>query len=146
MTAETNTQTTTDPAMTVIAFWQQWMEQSSRGTKALLDALDSASDPSAVQKRWMDAVSENLEGFLRTPAFLEMMKRNLKAMTDLKMMQDQIIEGTAGQLGLPLAKDITGLFERLSSMNHAILDRLSAIEARLDSLDGKAKKTGESGG
>ena len=39
-----------------------------------------------------------------TPAFLEIIKNNLKAVTDLKGMQDQIIEDTARQFGMPLAE------------------------------------------
>ena len=45
-------------------------------------------------------------------------------MTDLKGLQDQVVEDTARQFGMPLAKDITGLYERLHSIEQTILDRL----------------------
>ena len=58
-------------------------------------------------------------------------------MTDLKGMQDQVIQDTARQFGMPLATDITGLFERLHSTEQTILDRLTAIEERLKAIEPK---------
>lgn len=123
-----------DPAAALTAFWVQWLEQSSRGTQALLEAAQSVSDPNRLQQAWLDATAQSFESFLRSPAFLELMRRNLKMLTDLKSMQDQAISGTARQLGLPLANDISGLFERLHSTEQTILNRLQAIEDRLDVL------------
>ena len=119
------------------SFWTQWLEQSSRGTQALLEVMQTAGDPQQIQRRWLDAVSRSLEDFMHTPTFLELLKNNLKAVTDLKGMQDQVIEDTARQFGMPLAKDITGLFERLHSTEQTILDRLTAIEERLKAIEPK---------
>ena len=58
---------------------------------------------------------------MRSPAFLEAMQRNLKAMTDLKSMQDQVVQDMARHVGVPLASDIHGLFERLHSVEQTIL-------------------------
>lgn len=129
-----NPGTAADPAAALTAFWVQWLEQSSRGTQALLEALQSASDPNQLQQAWLDATAQSFESFLRSPAYLELMRRNLKLMTDLKTMQDQAVHGTARHLGLPLADDISGLFERLNSTEQTILNRLQAIEDRLDAL------------
>jgi len=124
-----------DPVSALMGFWSQWMEQSARGTQALLEAAASAGDPDALRKHWTEAMSEASEKFLRTPVFMEMMRQNLKAITDLKRLQDNAVEGTARQLGLPLASDITGLFERLASTERKILARLTAIEERLDAME-----------
>ena len=94
-----------------------------------------AADPEALaRRRWRRASTASCG----RPAFLELMKHNLKAMTDLKVMQDQVVQDTARQFGLPLADDITGLFERLHSTEQTILDRLEAIEDRLKSDRGQA--------
>jgi len=77
---------------------------------------------------------------MRTPAFLEALKINLKTMTDLKKMQDQVIEDTARHIGVPLATDIHGLFERLNVIEQSILARLSAIEEKLERLEPKTPK------
>jgi hypothetical protein len=132
-----NSSSTADPAAVMTSFWTQWLEQSSRGTQALLEVMNAAGDPQVVQRRWLDAVSRSLEEFMRTPMFLELMKNNLKAITDFKVLQDQAIQDTARQFGLPLAADITGLFERLHSAEQTILDRLKAIEDRLKAIEAK---------
>jgi len=128
---------TTDPSIMIASFWTQWLEQSNRGTQALFEAMQTASDPQQFQRRWLDAVSRSLDDFMRTPTFLEILKNNLKAVTDLKGMQDQVVQDTARHFGLPLAADITGLFERLHSTEQNIVTRLQAIEDRLKAIETK---------
>jgi predicted component of type VI protein secretion system len=128
-----------DHVNAIAAFWTQWLEQSARGTQALLEAMQTTTDPKAIQKLTLDTLSDTVESFMRTPAFMEIMKRNMKAMTDYKMMQDQVIRGTARQLGLPLGDDIFGLFERLHSTEQTILSRLEAIENRLSAIEAQVK-------
>jgi hypothetical protein len=126
-----------DPSAAIVSFWSQWLEQSARGTQAMLETMQSAGDPQQMQRQWLDAVSRSLDDFMRTPVFLEAMKRNLKALTDMKGLQDQVLQGTARQFGLPLADDITGLFERLKSTEQTIIGRLKAIEDRLKAIESK---------
>ena len=132
-----NSSVATDPSTMVASFWTQWLEQSSRGTQALLEAMQTAGDPQQLQRRWLEAVSRSLDEFMRTPTFLELLKNNLKAITDLKGMQDQVVQDTARHFGLPLAADITGLFERLHSTEQNIVNRLQAIEERLKAIETK---------
>ncbi len=132
-----NTSVATDSTNMVASFWTQWLEQSNRGTQAVLEAMQIAGDPQQIQRHWLDAVSRSLDEFMRSPAFLELLRHNLKTITDLKGLQDQIIQDTARHLGLPLAADITGLFERLHSAEQNILNRLQAIEERLKSIETK---------
>jgi len=127
----------TDPSTMMASFWTQWLEQSSRGTQALLEAMQTVGDPQQIQRRWLDAVSQSLDDFMRTPTFLELLGNNLKTITDLKGMQDEVIQDTARHFGLPLAADITGLFERLHSTEQNILNRLQAIEERLKGIETK---------
>jgi hypothetical protein len=126
-----------DPTAALCSIWTQWLEQSAHGTQAMLEAMQTASDPQRVQRRWLDAVARSVEDFMRTPAFMEAMKRNLKMMTDLKVLQDQVLQNAARQLGQPLAADITGLFERLNSTEQTIVSRLRAIEGRLKAVEAK---------
>ncbi|HEX8202088.1 MAG TPA: hypothetical protein VF590_16555 [Isosphaeraceae bacterium] len=126
-----------DPTAALASFWTQWLEQSTRGTQAMMEAMNSVSDPQQAQRQWLDAVSRGIEDFMRTPVFLEAMKRNMKALTDMKTMQDQVLQGAARQLGMPLADDIAGLFERLKSTEQTIINRLKAIEDRLKAIEAK---------
>lgn len=132
-----NSDPAADPAATLFSFWTQWMEQSARGTQAMLEAMQSAGDPQQMQRHWLDAVARSIEDFMRTPAFLEAMKRDLKVVTDLKRLQDQVVHAGARQLGKPMAADITGLFDRLQSTEQTIVNRLQAIEDRLKAVEDK---------
>jgi len=132
-----NSSVATDPSTMMASFWTQWLEQSSRGTQALLEAMQTVGDPQQIQRRWLDAVSQSLDDFMRTPTFLELLGNNLKTITDLKGMQDEVIQDTARHFGLPLAADITGLFERLHSTEQNILNRLQAIEEQLKGIETK---------
>lgn len=138
MPSDGDTKTAADLSNALAIFWAQCFEQSERQTRALLQAMEVAGDPRQLQQRWLDAVAQNLESFMRTPAFLQLMKQNLKAITDLKGLQDQAVKGTARQLGAPLADDITGLYERLHSTEQTILNRLRAIEDRLKAIEAKS--------
>src|SRR5512135_211840 len=129
--------TVADAATAAAAFWTQWLEQSSRSTQTLLEAMQATGDPKKVHQHWLDAVAQSLENFMRTPAFLEAMKQNLKVVTDLKGLQNQIVQGTARELGMPLADDITGLFERLNSVEQKILTRLGALDSQLSTVEAK---------
>ena len=126
-----------DAMKTMSELWATWLEQSNHQARAVLDTMQSAGDSQGFQKRWLDAVASSLDSFMRTPAFLESMQKNLKAMTDLKVMQDQFLQDTARQLGVPHAMDITGLFERLRAVEQTILRRLDDIEARLNAIERK---------
>jgi len=126
-----------DPATALFSFWTQWLEQSTRGTQAMLEAMQTASDPQQAQRHWVEAVSRSIEDFMRTPVFMEAMKRNLKMMTDLKGVKDQALQSVAQHLGQPTVADITGLFERLNSTEQTIVARLRAIEERLKAIEGK---------
>jgi len=126
-----------DPSSTFYSFWTQWMEQSARGTQAVLEVMQAAGDPQQFQRHWVDAVARSIDDFMRTPVFMEAMRQNLKVATDLKRMQDQAVQDTARQFGQPLAADITGLFERLNSTERTIVARLQAIEDRLKALETK---------
>ena len=127
----------TDPATAITRLWADWFARSNDQARALLDAMRPLGDPQQFQRRWLDAVAQSLDGFMRTPAFLEAMQRNLKMMTDLKALQDRFTRDLARQAGLPTAADITGLFERLNSVEQEVLARLRVIETRLKIVEAK---------
>lgn len=128
---------TADMINQFVSFWSQCFEHAGAQTKAMLDTLQGAKDVEDLHRRWLAALSQSLDSFMRTPMFMEMMKQNLKSMTDLKMAQDQTGQAVARHLGAPLASDITGLFERLNSIEQSILTRINKIEGRLKSIEAK---------
>jgi len=137
MSENRDTKATADPASSLAAFWTQCFNQSDHQARALLEAMQAAGDPQQMQRRWLDALGQSLDSFMRSPAFLDAMKQNLKTMTDVKGLQDQLVQGAARQVGVPLADDITGLFERLNSVERAILQHLKKIDSRLEAVEAK---------
>lgn len=136
--SETKPAAAADPASMVAAFWTQWLEQSTRGTQAILEIMQGVGGPQQAKQRyerWLETAAESFDSFFRTPPFMELMRQQLKAITDLKTMQDQVFKGAARHLGMPLADDVFGLFERLHSTEQTILDRLQSIEERLQAIE-----------
>jgi hypothetical protein len=132
-----NSSSSVDPAFPFAGLWNGYLEQADAQGKAMLECLQSFGDPQKMQKSWLETLSRNLDTYLRSPAFLDLLQRNLKAMTDVKAFQDQVVQDIARQVGLPLASDIYGLFERLHSVDNAIVSRLKAIEGRLASIEAR---------
>jgi hypothetical protein len=126
-----------DPSFPFAGLWSGYLEQADAQGKALLECFQSFGDPQQMQKKWLDSLSKSLENYMKSPAFLEGLQRNLKTLTDLKAFQDQVVQEIARQVGVPLASDINGLFERLYSVQHTILARLKAIEGRLATIESK---------
>jgi hypothetical protein len=56
-------------------------------------------------------------------------------MVDLKLAQDQLTQSVAQQAGLPLAADVTGVFERVNSAEQTILTRLAQLDERLKAIE-----------
>ena len=123
-------------ASSIAEFWAQWFAQSNEQARALLEAMRTFGEPQEMYRRWLDAVAQALDEFMRTPAFLEAMSRHLKLMTDLKVMQDQVVQDAARHVGAPLASDLTGLFERINGNERAMQAQLRAIQERLDRIEG----------
>src|SRR5262249_1333384 len=125
----------------LLDFWSKYVEQSQEQMKVLLDGVSGVGDPAALRRLWLDSLSKSLESYLRTPAFLEGMRRNLEVMTHLKGNAEDIAQEVARNAGIPRLGDISGLFERLQIGQEAILARLTGIEHRLERLENRRKHT-----
>jgi hypothetical protein len=121
-------------------FWSKTIEQSQEQSAVLLEAMQGVPDAEALRRRWLDSLSQNLDTFLRSPPFLEAMRRNFEAMTETKSHAEETAQKISRETGLPRLSDVSGLFERLRLAQEVILDRLSAIERRLEAIETHAKR------
>jgi hypothetical protein len=133
------TASTVDPARDFLDFWRSYFEQTAIQTRIFLETMQGGKAVDQMHHQWLESLSQSLDRFMRTPAFLEMLKLSLKRMIDLKLAQDQLTQSAVQRSGLPLASDVAGVFERVHGVEQAILarldqldDRLKAIEAKLD--------------
>jgi hypothetical protein len=121
-------------------FWSNCIEQSKAQTSALLETMPGVPDPETLRRRWLDSLSQNLDTFLRSPAFLEAMRRNFESMTETKSHREQVAQSLARETGIPRMPDVSGLFERLRLAQEVILDHLAAIERRLEAIETIVKR------
>jgi hypothetical protein len=126
-----------DPARDFLEFWRNYFEQTAIQTRILLESVQGGKslDQLQLHNQYLASLSQNLDGFMRTPAFLEVLKQSLKRMIDVKQMQDQVTQTVAQQTGLPMTADITGVFERVHSAEQTILTRLAMLDDRLEAIE-----------
>ena len=124
-----------DPARDFLEFWRNYFEQTAIQTRILLEGMQGGKSLDQLHTQGLESLSQSLDGFMRTPAFLEVLKQSLKRMIDLKQMQDQMSQSIAQQTGLPLAADVTGVFERVHSAEQTILTQLAMLDDRLKAIE-----------
>ena len=118
-----------------LEFWKSYFEQTAIQTRILLEATQGGKSLDQLHTQWLESLGQSLDGFMRTPAFLEVLKQSLKRMIDLKRMQDQMSQSIAQPTGLPLAVDVTGVLERVHSTEQIILARLAKLDDRLKAVE-----------
>jgi hypothetical protein len=124
-----------DPARDFLEFWRNYFEQTAIQTRILLEGMQGGKSQDQLHNQGLTSLSQSLDGFMRTPAFLEALKQSLKRMIDLKLMQDQVAQTVSQQTGLPLTADITGLFERVHSAEQTIMKQLATLDDRLKAIE-----------
>jgi hypothetical protein len=118
-----------------VRFWSDYAEQTNQVYRQLFGGLEDGSGLKSWQRKWMDALSESADAYMRTPAFLQMMKQHNDAVVKLKSKSDDLASELARNANIPTAGDISGLFERLKCIEQTILDRLKSIEDRLGGIE-----------
>lgn len=124
--------------------WGKYVEASTDYSRVLLDSAGGAepADLESLRRRWLESLGKSMDSYMRTPAFLEQMRRHFEAMTAAKSNADDVAKEVARNVGFPHLDDIAGLFERLQIGQEAILNRLAAIERRLDAIEGDKRTNG----
>ena len=136
-----------DPVMQpFVDFWSDYVQQSNDATREFLDGIDDQADIKSFQRRWFDTVSKSAEAYMRSPAFLQFMKQNTDAAIKLKRQADDLANEIARNANIPTAGDISGLFERLHSVEETILGRLGRIDERLESIEERIGNSGSAKG
>ena len=115
-----------------VDFWSDYVKQANDATREFLDGIDDTcehQDLAAAMVRCRRA-----RAWMRTcavPSFLQAMKHNADAAIKAKRQIDDLATEIARNANIPTAGDISGLFERLHSVEEVILGRLGRIEDRL---------------
>jgi hypothetical protein len=118
-----------------VDFWSGYIQQANDATRELLEGMNGNADVKSWQRRWFDTVSKSMDAYMRTPAFLQAMKQNTDFLVKAKRQADDVATEIARNANIPTAADISGLFERLHSVEEVILGRLARIEQRLQTIE-----------
>ncbi len=136
MPDETNNSGQFDPIIgPFVEFWSGYMKQAEDTTRELLEGIDEGANVKTWQRRWNDAVSKSIDAYMRSPLFLQAVKQNNDVMIKAKLQADDLAKEFARNANIPTAGDISGLFERLHSVEEVILQRLGRIEQRLEAIE-----------
>jgi hypothetical protein len=118
-----------------VDFWSSYIHQANDTTRELLEGINGNSDVKAWQRRWFDAVSKSMDAYMRSPMFLQAMKQNADFVVKAKRQADDLATEFARNANIPTAGDISGLFERLHSVEETVLRRLGRIDERLTAIE-----------
>ncbi len=118
-----------------VDFWSDYVQQANDATREFLDGIDDQTNVKSFQRRWFDTVGKSAEAYMRSPAFLQSMKQNSDAAIKFKRQADDLANEMARNANIPTTGDISGLFERLHSVEEAIVGRLGRIDERLKSIE-----------
>lgn len=136
MSSTRDTSEVLDPVIKPFAeFWSSYCGQANDATREVLAGLNGSADVKTWQRRWLDAVSKSMDAYMRTPMFLQAMKQNADALIKAKRQTDDLATQIARNANIPTASDISGLFERLHSVEEVILGRLGRIEEQLKTIE-----------
>jgi hypothetical protein len=115
--------------------WSDFYRQADNAQREYFQGIDNSTNAKALQRRWNDAMSKSADAFMRSPAFLQAMKQNADAVIKLKQQSDDLSKEFARNANIPTTSDISGLFERLHSVEEVILTSLRRIEERLQAIE-----------
>lgn len=118
-----------------VDFWSNYIAESNDTTRQWIEGLNGSADVKTWQRRWFEAVSRSMDAYMRSPAFLQLMRQNTDLLVKAKVQADDLAAEFARNANIPTASDISGLFERLHSVEEVILSRLTRIEERLSTIE-----------
>jgi hypothetical protein len=122
-------------------FWAEYVQRASDTARQMFQSATGAdADPRTWQRRWLEAVGQSVDAYLRSPAFLDAMKQNMDMMIKAKLQADDFTKEFARNANLPTASDVTGIFERLRSVEDAILARLAQMDRRLEAIEARTNR------
>lgn len=125
-------------------WWNNYVKQVNEGAQAYVAGLTAASDLQQWRRGWLDALTQSLDTYMRSPAFLEAMKHNMQAAVQAREQVNDVGQEMARNAQIPTLNDISGLFERIKSLEVELIHRLEKIEQRLLQFEPTARTNGHS--
>ena len=94
-----------------------------------------------MQRIFLDAMSKYVDDMLRSPQFLEMLKTSMNNAIAMKRQLDGFLTNAMRAAGAPTQEDAAETIERLNSLERRIVDRLKALNDRVDAMESGGART-----
>ncbi len=132
-------------------YWQNVMAQMGASGLSAPPGIDSSAAGKQMQRIFLDALAKYCDDFMRSPQFLEAMKRNMDNALMFRGQMDQFLAQAQSNLQTPMHDNLDNVVMMLRGLEERMSARLDALEARGDTErrkstpDAKSKSRGTGG-
>jgi hypothetical protein len=127
--------TSRDPLVQLTELWAGLFEHADAQCQAVLKGFEFFYDPWKLRGGFLVNLSQAMQGYLRSPPVLELIRTSLNTMNTVNVIQDQFVHDFARRIGVPLSGDVYELSDQLRRNEAILTTRLKAIEDRLTSIE-----------
>jgi hypothetical protein len=124
-----------NPVVHLAELWCSLFELAATQHQAILKCCETFCDPNTQRRRWLEALTEPMGGYMMSTACLTLMQSSLKTIAGVKAFQDELLRGFAYKFSVPVTSSDQELSDRLGLAEVALASRLEAIEDRLARIE-----------
>lgn len=71
----------------LMEFWSALIQHADGATRDMLEQISATAEPQVWRQRWLSAISQSLDAYMRSPAFLQAMARVNQKLTDTEALK-----------------------------------------------------------
>jgi hypothetical protein len=124
-----------DPVIQLAELWSTFFELADTQRRAILECYETICDPSMQRTRWLGPLTEAMNSYATSTAYLDLMQSSFRSVARLKALQYELLRDFAHKLSDPLVSDDQEVFDRLRLAEVTLVTRLEAIEDRLAKIE-----------
>jgi len=136
MSAENPFGASADPFM---AFWSDFMKRMASAGAAPPQPSPDAFEQ--MRKAYLGAMSEHMEQFMRSEAFLSSMKQAMDNALSWQQMMNQTFQQSLSAAQAPAKGDVEHVTMLVRGMEERVLDKLEQLGQRVAKLEKSAKSS-----
>lgn len=122
---------------TLGSFAQMWSDFAMKMMSAGMAASPGSPPPQAareVRAAVFRALNEQAENFMRSPAFLDMVRQSMNAAVDLRAQLNDFLTKAHHEMQGVARDDVDTIMLTIRHFESRVLDRLEAMERRIEEL------------
>ncbi|WP_425395640.1 hypothetical protein [Aeoliella sp.] len=124
-------------------YWAAYTRQLNEAAELVSQSEGTADEDKSQDREWLDAASESIDAYLRSPLFLGLLRNHLSTLIELKRQSNalgQVSNASGAQAESGGADEIVRRLGELEAVLNRSLgrieQRLEAVEQKLDNLEG----------